>query len=49
MAIPQYNQNTTGNKFDATIDKKYNYKLYGRPLAVCGDVAQALLAGVDDA
>ena len=49
MAIPQYNQNTTGNKFDATIDNKYNFKLYGIPLAICGDAVQALLAGVDDA
>ena len=48
MAIPQYNQNKTGNKFDATIDKKYNYKLYGIPLAISGNVEQKLLDGTDD-
>ena len=49
MAIPQYNQNTTGNKFDATIDKKYNYKLYGRPIATSGvSAGSKLLDGTDD-
>ena len=48
MAIPQYNQNTTGNKFDATIDKKYNYKLYGIPVVAGAGTAHALLAGTDD-
>jgi len=48
MAIPQYNQNTTGNKFDATIDKKYNFKLYGIPVVSSAGTAHALLAGTDD-
>ena len=48
MAIPQYNQNTTGNKLDAMIDKKYNFKLYGIPLAISGNAAQKLLDGTDD-
>ena len=48
MAIPQYNQNTTGAKLDALLDKKYNFKLYGIPLAISGNVAQKLLDGTDD-
>ena len=48
MAIPQYNQNKAGDKLDALIDNKYNYKLYGIPLAICGDAEQILLAGADD-
>ena len=48
MAIPQYNQNTTGNKLDALLDNKYNFKLYGIPLAISGNVAQKLLDGTDD-
>ena len=48
MAIPQYNQNTTGNKFDATIDKKYNYKLYGIPVVAGAGTAHSALAGTDD-
>ena len=48
MAIPQYNQNTTGNKLDAMIDKKYNFKLYGIPLAISGNATQKLLDGTDD-
>ena len=48
MAIPQYNQNKAGNKFDAMIDKKHNFKLYGIPLAISGNAAQKLLDGTDD-
>ena len=48
MAIPQYNQNTTGNKFDATIDKKYNFKLYGIPVVAGAGTAHSALAGTDD-
>ena len=48
MGIPLYGQNKTGDKLDAMMDKKYNYKLHGIPLAISGNAAQKLLDGTDD-
>ncbi len=48
MGIPLYGQNKDGNKLGADLDKKYNYKLYGIPVASSGDPAHAVLAGTDD-
>ena len=48
MANPMYGQNKWDNKLDADYDNKYNFKLYGIPLAISGNATQKLLDGTDD-
>ena len=48
MANPLYGQNKADGLIDARGDNKYNFKLYGIPLAVNGEATQALLTGADD-
>ena len=48
MGNPLYGQNKADGLIDARGDNKYNFKLYGIPLAVNGEATQALLTGADD-
>ena len=48
MGNPLYGQNKADGKIYARGDNQYNYKLYGIPVAVSGNVASKLLDGTDD-